>query len=560
MTQIKNLLDYEHALPKLAGSLDRIFQTVQQNGLRGESSPSLEEDISFVSSHFGIPRNGAVLLAHITEHNTGGGSEEDELARFVGCSNISFMGFKSALDELVSRGIVMQSLRNFHQHCYFLSREASKAIERGTKFEPVPLKGLSADTFFARLRHFFADFNKDLVDTELLLNNIHRLIEDNPHLQFCRRVQEQDLINGYSFCEQIIFFYLCHRRVNFGDECVPIDRLFHLTEYIEDLQLLRRRFTNEKTSLQRTGLVIFGGEQGFQDPDSLSLTDKTVKTFLDEVSTFSRQSEFKGKDIILASSIVKRDLYYNSREAAQMERLAELLNPNHFKGIQLRLEETGMRKGFAVLFCGGAGCGKTAGAYELARRTGRDILAVNMAAIKNKWVGDSEKNMKALFDRYRTMCRRLERTPILLFNEADAIFSKRIENPSDSVDQMMNSIQNICLEAMENLEGILIATTNLAGNFCDEAFARRFIFKVEFSTPEAEIRAKIWKSMIKDLSDEDAQDLADHYTFSGGNIENIARKVAINYVLSGSKARIEELRRYCDEEKIGGVRNRIGFR
>ena len=66
--------------------------------------------------------------------------------------------------------------------------------------------------------------------------------------------------------------------------------------------------------------------------------------------------------------------------------------------------------------------------------------------------------------------------------------------------------------------------------------------------------------MVKDLSEDDARDLADHYTFSGGNIENVARKVAVSYVLSGDKARIEELRRYCDEEKIGGVRNRIGFR
>lgn len=560
MTQIKNLLDYEQTLPKLAGSLDRIYQAILQDGLGGESSPSLEVDINYVASHFGVSRNGVVLLAHITEHNTGGGSDEDNLARFVGCSNITFMGFKSALDEMVSRGIVMQSLRNFHQHCYFLSREASKAIESDAKFEPVPLKGLSADTFFARLRHFFADFNKDLVDIELLLNNIHRIIEDNPHLLFCRKIQEHDLINGYSFCEQIIFFYLCHRRVNFGDECVAIDRLFHLTEYLEDLQLLRRRFSNEKTTLQRTGLVVFGREQGFQDPDSLSLTDETVKSFLNEVSMNIHRNELKGKDIIQASSIVKRDLFYNAREAAQMERLAELLASNHFKGIQMRLEEMGMRKGFAVLFSGGAGCGKTAGAYELARRTGRDILAVNMAAIKNKWVGDSEKNMKALFDRYHIMCRRQEQTPILLFNEADAIFSTRIENPSDSVDQMMNAIQNICLEAMENLEGILIATTNLVGNFCDEAFARRFIFKVEFSTPEAEIRAKIWKTMVKDLSDDDAQDLADHYIFSGGNIENVARKVAVSYVLSGNKARIEELRRYCDEEKIGGIRNRIGFR
>ena len=126
---------------------------------------------------------------------------------------------------------------------------------------------------------------------------------------------------------------------------------------------------------------------------------------------------------------------------------------------------------------------------------------------------------------------------------------------------MMNAIQNICLDAIENLDGILIATTNLAGNFCDEAFARRFIFKVEFSTPEAATRSKIWKSMVDSLSDDDAAVLGRDYTFSGGNIENIARKSAVGYVLSGRKADLDEIRRYCDEEMLSSQRQvrKIGF-
>ncbi|MBR5753010.1 MAG: ATP-binding protein, partial [Clostridia bacterium] len=214
-----------------------------------------------------------------------------------------------------------------------------------------------------------------------------------------------------------------------------------------------------------------------------------------------------------------------------------------------------------VLFAGGAGCGKTAGAYELARRTGRDIFAVDMSELKSKWVGDSEKIVKGVFTTYREMCRTRELAPILLFNEADAIFSKRMENPQDSVDQMMNAIQNICLEAIENLDGILIATTNLASNFCDEAFARRFLFKVEFGKPEPGTRAKIWKSMLGDISGEDALVLATRYDFSGGNIENVARKAAVGYVLSGKKAGLDELVKYCDEETLSSKKTgrRIGF-
>jgi SpoVK/Ycf46/Vps4 family AAA+-type ATPase len=184
-----------------------------------------------------------------------------------------------------------------------------------------------------------------------------------------------------------------------------------------------------------------------------------------------------------------------------------------------------------------------------------------MSELKSKWVGDSEKIVKGVFTTYREMCRTHELAPILLFNEADAIFSKRLQDPEGSVDQMMNSIQNIILQELENLDGILIATTNLASNFCDDAFARRFIFKVEFEKPAPETRAKIWKSMLDDLSDADALTLATRYDFSGGNIENIARKAAVGYVLSGHKADLGELVTYCDEETLSSRKtaHRIGF-
>jgi SpoVK/Ycf46/Vps4 family AAA+-type ATPase len=368
------------------------------------------------------------------------------------------------------------------------------------------------------------------------------------------------LIEHADDSEQRFFFYICHRWVTFGDESVPIEQLLHFTEFMEDEQLIRRVISNERTGLQQNGLVTFGGEKGFQDTDTLALTEEVRKTFFTEV-TLEKETEVEHKDLIPAEKIVKKDLFYNAREAEQMERLASLLEPANFNGVQKRLEEMGMRKGFAVLFTGGAGCGKTAGVYELARRTGRDVFAVDMSQLKSKWVGDSEKIVKGVFDTYRRMCRKMEKAPILLFNEADAIFSKRMENPQDSVDQMMNAIQNICLDAIENLDGILIATTNLAGNFCDEAFSRRFIFKVEFDTPEADTRSKIWKSMVGGLSDEEADILGERYAFSGGNIENIARKSAVGYVLSGKKAGLDELRKYCDEEMLSSQKQyrKIGF-
>ena len=223
-----------------------------------------------------------------------------------------------------------------------------------------------------------------------------------------------------------------------------------------------------------------------------------------------------------------------------------------------------MPKGFNCVFHGCPGSGKTATLKALARKTKRDLFWVDLSSIKSKWVGDSEKQVKALFDTYRSLVRTSERAPILAVNEADAIFNKRLTNVEQSVDQMNNAITDIILNEMENLDGILIATTNLVGNMSDSsdsAMERRFLFKIEFKAPDEAVREKIWKSKLPHLSDDDAGSLAREYKLSGGNIDNVARKSVVDYVLSGSQNGIETLRKYCGDESFNKQNEgrRIGF-
>ena len=149
--------------------------------------------------------------------------------------------------------------------------------------------------------------------------------------------------------------------------------------------------------------------------------------------------------------------------------------------------------------------------------------------------------------------------PILFFNEADGIISKRRENVESSVDKMDNAMQNIILQEIEDLDGILIATTNLTCNL-DRAFERRFLYKVEFHKPDTEVKTKIWLSMLQDISEEEARLLSIHFDFSGGQIENIARKRTVDYILSGKYASLEEIESYCRTELLNGkAQRRIGF-
>jgi SpoVK/Ycf46/Vps4 family AAA+-type ATPase len=219
-----------------------------------------------------------------------------------------------------------------------------------------------------------------------------------------------------------------------------------------------------------------------------------------------------------------------------------------------------MRCGFACIFYGSPGTGKTETVLQLARMTGRNIMQVNISEVKSCWVGESEKNIKAIFDRYREQAKKAKLAPILLFNEADAVIGKRKEGADRAVDKMENSIQNIILQEMETLDGIMIATTNLEQNM-DKAFERRFLYKVKFNKPSVEVRSHIWQSMIPVLSDKESLALAEKYDFSGGQIENIARHYAIDNVLHGDgENRLDRLFAYSDSERFEKKEQRkIGF-
>ena len=113
---------------------------------------------------------------------------------------------------------------------------------------------------------------------------------------------------------------------------------------------------------------------------------------------------------------------------------------------------------------------------------------------------------------------------------------------------------------METLDGILIATTNLAQNM-DKAFERRFLYKIKFTKPTIEARMSIWREMIPALSEADTHALAVKYDFSGGQIENIARHYAIDNILHGSSSNVlETLSIHCDNERLEKKEQRkIGF-
>jgi len=144
------------------------------------------------------------------------------------------------------------------------------------------------------------------------------------------------------------------------------------------------------------------------------------------------------------------------------------------------------------------------------------------------YVGESEKNVRNIFDTYKSIVQKSKSEPILLLNEADQFLSTRTEDAKSGSEKMHNQMQNIFLEQIERFDGILIATTNLLESI-DKAFSRRFNYKIEFLKPNEEERLKLWDMLLpKGLpysKDFDMKPLA-KYPLTGGQIEIIIKNAA----------------------------------
>ena len=215
-----------------------------------------------------------------------------------------------------------------------------------------------------------------------------------------------------------------------------------------------------------------------------------------------------------------------------------------------------------IIFYGPAGTGKTMSALSLAKSLKKSVLSFDCSKILSKYVGESEQNVRKIFDTYKEICDKSKSEPVLLLNEADQFLSTRIES-GNGVDKMHNQMQNIFLEQIERFNGVMIATTNFLQSF-DVAFARRFDYKIEFKKPDFAARLMIWRKVLPESASFeekfDIKRLAE-FELSGAQIilvlKNTALKVAVRddgiFTMSDFESEIkrEMASNFGEDKKVG---------
>jgi SpoVK/Ycf46/Vps4 family AAA+-type ATPase len=540
--------------------IGRFLDMGKETGLTDEllekAAPCLEQ----ITKTLGVTPLQAALFAYIFDQTVfpQSGSlipDNQTLYEALKCGKEKYLEYLNELDILEKRKLIYKRLDNDSLPVYLAPRPIIFALRRGLKVCPASYKNMSIQKFFFVLKNFFRQRAQDEMTFYELTHNLSSLLKDNRQLKTAQKISSLKLAET----DKYLLMYFCNKTVNSDPG------IFGAPPGIVTYDLLEKHFSDEeelfdvetaimnplrKSShpLQKMKYIEEANEDGVASTESFVLSEKAKKDLLAELRQKRRADS---EALTKASKIRTKTMFYNPGDEEKIEKLVKLLEPARFREVKKAMEKQGLRTGFACLFSGSPGTGKTETVYQIARRTRRDIFRVDISQVRSKWVGESEKNIKALFDTYRALAKGRRNAPILLFNEADAVIGRRSDcgGANKTVERMENTIQNIILEEMENLEGIMIATTNLAVNL-DRAFERRFLYKIEFSKPDARTRSLLWQNMMDGLPDGASMELAQRFDLSGGQIENIVRKRQIDLVLEGREPSLTEIIGYCKDESM----------
>lgn len=407
----------------------------------------------------------------------------------------------------------------------------------------------------------------------LLENRIKERVQATPNeIMLVGFFKENDLNEQ----EQMIFIALLKEEYSGGDESIrDMNSLIELISHDDYEKIKNRSLLEESSKLVSTGLVDydemltpFGGiNRNFYIPDEVLYkishpTKKKTRT-----SKIKIDNVIKEQDMfeLISTDKTMEDVVLNPKTRETLDALLQQVD----KKVINRLKDWGIKdrkKGIdaRIIFYGVAGTGKTLTALALAKSLKRQVLSFDCSKILSMYVGESEKNVRKIFETYVDIRDRTKSEPILLLNEADQFLSSRVTESTSGSDKMHNQMQNIFLEQIERFDGILIATTNLLESL-DKAFSRRFNYKIEFVKPNKEQRLELWKKLLPENipldSDFDMEKLSE-VELTGGQIElvikNTAYKVA---VMDEPIFKMEDFQEQMSKEQKSqfDTENKVGF-
>ncbi len=551
----------EIKLPLLR-SIGRIYNDAEGCGLNSELMEKLKDDLQITADYFGVNTIQALLLAHVFALNMEDhGVTFKRLSEYLKCNLMTLLEYNEDLNHLVERGMLYKqegrrsSRTMSSNYRFFMNEKITNALLHNL---PLPELKVSKFQCFMELLEEIENLSDELDSNEISLSlfdgSISEIIALNSEFPLIRILRENKIDRVDSFLYLSLIWDVLKGHENFVINN-KVDHLFggkngRVLRYVQS-------FVNNSNKLVSMGWVQMT-RGGFLNDAVLKLTVSSYN-LLSDMGIELKVEKPRKDNVIMPENIGAKELFFNDRETRELAMLNKMMAESKLSRLRKRLKNKNLPVGITVLLHGQPGTGKTETVLQMARKTGREIYKVDISQTKSKWFGESEKIIKEIFSDYQSYAKKCPLMPILLFNEADGILSKRRDTADSNVAQTENAIQNIILDELENFEGIFVATTNLVNNL-DQAFERRFLFKIEFDKPHNTVKARIWNSKLPLLAKKECVSLAAEFDFSGGQIDNIVRKCETFNVVYGKKITMQSIREFCQSEKLEkNARIKIGF-
>ncbi|MEI7509083.1 MAG: ATP-binding protein [Flavobacterium sp.] len=491
----------------------------------------IKEDIDRIRFFFGVDNNTALVMAVLLcEQIAGNKFNVNQTMKFLGFKTINILEVNNALHGLKKKGWMVPNKSHYEVESlndYYFSKEIMNAILLNDK----KLLEIIVPDNIIKAMFSIMKFLKNAMadpDNEFLVDSVLKYVEHFRCFPIIDTICTNDEI---TYNEKVVLFYIMAFTTVGIDE---FDLNYELDKFCEDPSfpyVFKNRVRSDKSILFKEGYLEFM-EPFLADFSRVCLGERLRDELDIKDSDVKKPFTPKLSHVILPDSISEKKLFFNNENQQQIEEVFQLTS-DAYNEVMARFEEQGMQQGLTLLFHGAAGTGKTELVKQIAKQNNRVILMVEMSQLHSMFVGQSEKNIKKLFSEYKSAMQYYERTPILLFNEADAIISKRgvVEK---SVDQMYNTVQNTLLQELEDFKGIFIATTNMLINI-DTAFDRRMLYKLQFEKPNKETRFSILKQSFDTMNDDLLLKACKDYSLTGGQIDNVKRRWLAEQLLFGTE-------------------------
>lgn len=525
---------------------------------------------SKIARNLGCSENETRILKELCKNYIQANSSMNAFTLLVslfGADKYEYLDHLNELKHLVELGFITQSYSVFKGNDFgksqnslltLLQSELSLSehflglLENTQSFDELK-KGAYADYLeylkdeFKRIRHYERLAFLGHKDSELKeqIKGFEKHIKERlRRSKFYNIIAEIFKENALNEKEQILFLALLKQEYSLENEHSGNDMnsLLFLVSENEFERVKNKALLDENSKLYEKGLIDYD--------EFLNPFGDIVKSFFLSDDILERIVNFKepkkDKKIRLESALKEQDIFEliepntDINDVIMPQKTKELLQnliKQQDKGVLERLHRWGIKTNknieAKIIFYGPAGTGKTMSALSLAKSMKKAVLSFDCSKILSKYVGESEQNVRKIFDTYKNIAANCKQSPILLLNEADQFLSTRVES-SAGADKMHNQMQNIFLEQIEKFSGVIIATTNFLESL-DTAFSRRFEYKIEFKKPDYKDRLQIWqKALPKNASfDEEfsIENLA-NYELSGAQIIMVIKNTALKAAIS----------------------------